>query len=67
MLAATGFGALLGAMQGWQSSLEFASGYLVELSLSVDNLFVFVMLFEYFKVPSEYTQRVRVGRRSRFE
>jgi len=58
MAAATGFGVVLGAMTGRQAALEFASGYLVELSLSVDNLFVFVMLFEYFKVPSEYTQRV---------
>lgn len=32
--------------------------YLVEQSLSVDNLFVFVVLFEYFKVPTEYQDRV---------
>lgn len=56
--AAAGFGLVLGMLKGRQSAMEYASGYLVELSLSVDNLFVFIMLFEYFKVPAEYTQRV---------
>ena len=56
--AATVFGIGLGFCKGWKSSLEFFSGYLVEQSLSIDNLFVFVMLFEYFHVPPEYQQRV---------
>jgi tellurite resistance protein TerC len=37
---------------------EFFTGYLIEKSLSVDNLFVFVMLFSYFAVPPEYQRRV---------
>lgn len=44
--------------QGTQSGLEFLTGYLIELSLSVDNLFVFLLIFSYFKVPSEYQHRV---------
>jgi len=37
---------------------EFLAGYLIELSLSVDNLFVFLLIFAYFKVPSKYQHRV---------
>ena len=37
-----------------QKSLEFLTGYILEKSLAVDNLFVFVMLFAYFKVPEIY-------------
>lgn len=44
--------------KGKQSTLDFITGFLVEKSLSVDNLFVFLMLFEYFHVPDEYTERV---------
>jgi len=43
---------------GKQASLEFLTGYLIEQSLSVDNLFVFLVLFQYFKVPSEYQYKV---------
>lgn len=39
-------------------ALEFLTGYLVEESLSVDNLFVFLLLFRYFKVPGEYQHKV---------
>lgn len=41
-----------------QLSLEFITGYLIEESLSVDNLFVFLLIFRYFKVPSEQQHRV---------
>src|SRR5574341_1792032 len=41
-----------------QKALEFLTGYLIELSLSVDNLFVFVLIFSYFKVPPKYQHRV---------
>jgi tellurite resistance protein TerC len=41
-----------------QKALEFLAGYLIELSLSVDNLFVFLLIFSYFKVPSKYQHRV---------
>jgi len=37
---------------------EFFTGYLIELSLSVDNLFVFLLIFSYFSVPKEYQHRV---------
>ena len=39
-------------------SLEFVTGYLIEESLSVDNLFVFLLIFRYFKVPAEQQHRV---------
>src|ERR1041384_1498412 len=38
-------------------SLEYFTGYIVEESLSVDNIFVFVMVFAYFKIPSKYQHR----------
>jgi tellurite resistance protein TerC len=41
-----------------QLSLEFLTGYLIEESLSVDNLFVFLLIFRFFKVPSEQQHRV---------
>jgi tellurite resistance protein TerC len=44
--------------QGWQRGLEFLTGYLIELSLSVDNLFVFILIFSFFQVPSKYQHRV---------
>ena len=43
---------------GHQKALEFLTGYLIELSLSVDNLFVFLLIFSYFKVPPKYQHRV---------
>jgi len=39
-------------------AMEFFTGYLIEKSLSVDNLFVFLMLFGFFAVPAEYQRRV---------
>ena len=44
--------------RGEEAGLEFFTGYLVEQSLSVDNLFVFLMLFNYFKVPAQFQDRV---------
>jgi tellurite resistance protein TerC len=44
--------------RGEQPALEFLTGYLVEWSLSVDNIFVFVVIFAYFGVPSKYQHRV---------
>ncbi len=43
---------------GSKAGLEYYTGYLVEQSLSVDNLFVFALLFRYFRVPPEYQHRV---------
>ncbi|MGB7925955.1 MAG: TerC family protein [Pyrinomonadaceae bacterium] len=42
----------------WQTALEFLSGYIVEKSLSVDNIFVFVLVFSYFAIPTIYQHRV---------
>jgi tellurite resistance protein TerC len=43
---------------GGESALQFFTGYLIELSLSVDNLFVFLLIFMYFKVPTQYQHKV---------
>jgi tellurite resistance protein TerC len=43
---------------GKQAGTEFVAGYLIELSLSVDNLFVFLLIFSFFKVRSRYQHRV---------
>jgi TerC family integral membrane protein len=56
--AAVAFGAGIGFMEGNTKALEFFAGYVVEQSLSVDNIFVFLLLFEYFKVPLAYQDRV---------
>jgi len=42
----------------WRVSLEFLTGYIVEKSLSVDNIFVFVLVFGYFAIPAKYQHRV---------
>ncbi len=60
------FAGLLFGPLGWelfgaarhQKALEFLAGYLIELSLSVDNLFIFLLIFSYFKVPPKYQHRV---------
>ena len=44
--------------RGRTTALEFTTGYLVEESLSVDNLFVFLLIFRYFRVPGEYQHKV---------
>ena len=55
---AAGFAVLLLFWQGQQKALEFTTGYLIEESLSVDNLFVFLMLFRYFRVDPTYQHKV---------
>jgi tellurite resistance protein TerC len=55
---ATVFAGVVFLSQGATRGLEFVTGYLIELSLSVDNLFVFLLIFSYFKVPSRYQHRV---------
>ncbi|MEW5300183.1 MAG: hypothetical protein WDW36_003131 [Sanguina aurantia] len=56
--AAVAFGAGIWYVQGAEKSAEFFAGYLLEQSLSVDNLFVFVLVFKYFKTPMEYQNKV---------
>ncbi len=55
---ALAFNALIYFWRGPEDGLEFLAGYLVELSLSVDNVFVFILVFSYFKVPAAYHHRV---------
>lgn len=43
---------------GKNSGLEFLAGYLIEYALSIDNIFVFVLIFGYFRIPMEYQRRV---------
>jgi TerC family integral membrane protein len=52
------FGGFLLLRAGTQPALEYFTGYLVELSLSVDNLFVFLLIFQYFAVPPALQPRV---------
>src|SRR5581483_10868098 len=58
--AAAGFGAALGGLEGWGYAGQFFAGYIVEYSLSVDNLFVFVIIMSSFAVPREHQQRVLI-------
>ena len=55
---AAAFAAIIYFWQGRQSSLEFITGYVLELSLSVDNLFIFLVIFRYFAVPDQQQHRV---------
>lgn len=52
------FGASVFAVSGQERGLEYLTGYLIEKSLSVDNIFVFVLVFTYFAVPAAYQHRV---------
>ena len=47
-------------LYGHQKALEFLTGYLIEYSLSIDNLFVFLLFFRYFFVPVEYEQKALI-------
>jgi tellurite resistance protein TerC len=55
---AAGFGVLVHFVYGHERALEFATGYVIEKALSVDNLFVFVVLFSAFQVPQKSQHRV---------
>jgi tellurite resistance protein TerC len=52
------FGGLLWWWRGPTSAGEYLAGYLIEKSLSVDNVFIFVLIFSYFAVPPQYQHRV---------
>jgi tellurite resistance protein TerC len=52
------FAAIVFFCQGHETALQFVTGYVLELSLSVDNLFVFLLIFRYFTVPEEQQHRV---------
>jgi tellurite resistance protein TerC len=55
---ALGFGVVFGIVAGWDFGSQYFAGYIVEKSLSVDNLFVFVIIMTTFAVPAEHQQRV---------
>lgn len=52
------FNAIIYFWRGQQQALEFFTGYLVEKALSVDNIFVFIMIFTYFQIPTKYQHKV---------
>ena len=58
VVLALGFGGGVYSFMGEQAGMEFLAGYLIEKALSVDNIFVFVLLFTYFRVPPKYQHRV---------
>ncbi|MCB0869850.1 MAG: TerC/Alx family metal homeostasis membrane protein [Solirubrobacterales bacterium] len=55
---AVAFGVAFGMIAGWESGGEYFAGYILEKSLSVDNLFVFVVIMTTFAVPQEHQQKV---------
>ena len=52
------FGGYIWAMEGSGKGVEFFTGYVIEYSLSADNLFLFILIFAYFKVPPRHQHRV---------
>src|SRR5213593_2772041 len=54
------FSVVVWRLKGPQHGLDFLTGYLIEYSLSVDNIFVFVLIFAYFRVPPRAQHRVLV-------
>jgi tellurite resistance protein TerC len=58
MSLATAFGFWTWYEAGAERGLEFFAGYLIEQALSVDNIFVFIIIFKYFGTPPEYRHRV---------
>jgi tellurite resistance protein TerC len=52
------FGIGVYTLRGREAGLEYFAGYLIEKALSIDNIFVFVLIFSYFRVPSQYQHRV---------
>jgi tellurite resistance protein TerC len=55
---AVAFGVVFGSVAGWDFGAQYFAGYIVEKSLSVDNLFVFVIIMSTFAVPEKYQQEV---------
>jgi tellurite resistance protein TerC len=55
---ALAFGVGLWILQGSEIAVQYFAGYLIEYSLSVDNMFVFIVIFGYFSIPFKYQHRV---------
>ena len=53
-----GFAGVVYLRMGSQAALEFVTGYLIEYSLSIDNIFVILLIFSYFRIPDKYQHRV---------
>ena len=58
VIVATLFGFLTGHMLGFNKMLEFFTAYVIEYSLSMDNMFVFIMIFAYFGIPKKYQPKI---------
>jgi len=58
VLVASLFGVLTGYMLGPVRMVEYFTGYVIEYSLSMDNMFVFIMIFSYFGVPKKYQPKI---------
>ncbi len=54
------FNAVIWWWQGFDQAIDFFTGYVIEYSLSVDNIFVFGLIFSYFRVPARYEHRVLI-------
>jgi len=52
------FGGIIYWAYGHDKAMQFFAGYILEKSLSVDNLFVFILIFHYFRIPAEYQPRI---------
>ena len=59
VMTALAFNAWIFYARGPQAGLEFTAGYLIELALSVDNIFVFLLIFRYFQVPPAFQGTIR--------
>ncbi len=53
-----GFGVFVYYDRGYDRAVEYLTGYLLEKSLSLDNIFVFILIFSYFKIPEEFRHKV---------
>jgi len=58
IVLACAFAVLVYFWRGRDAAVEFTTGYVIELSLSVDNLFVFLVIFRYFRVPADHQHKV---------
>ncbi len=58
VVIALSFGAWVWSMLGAESAMTYLTGYVIEMSLSIDNLFVFILIFGSMKIPSKYQHRV---------
>lgn len=58
VIVAAMFGFLTGHMMGFEKMIEFFTAYVIEYSLSMDNMFVFIMIFAYFGIPKRYQPKI---------